>query len=131
MQSRTAGSCKNLTDVSLQGKEGLVHSEIEMQLKPGSRWKSAACNAEFVVVRPASGDEQVTCGGHVLVPSDAPKPEGLTADPAHVGAILTGKRYFDEQSGLELLAVKPGTSALAIGGRPMGLREAKALPTSD
>jgi hypothetical protein len=102
-----------------------------MHLKPGSRWKSAACNAEFVVVRPAAGDEQVSCGGHALVPSDATKPEGLATDPAHTGVILTGKRYFDDQSGLELLATKPGTGTLAIGGRPMGLREAKALPTSD
>jgi len=102
-----------------------------MQLKPGSRWKSGACNAEFVVVRPASREEQVLCGGHPLLPSDAAKPEGVVPDPAHAGVIQTGKRYFDEESGLELLAVKPGTSALAIGGRPMGLREAKALPASD
>ena len=102
-----------------------------MQLKPGSRWKSAACSAEFVVVRPASREEVVSCGGHPLVPADGAKPEGLAADPAHAGVIQTGKRYFDEESGLELLAVKPGTSSLAIGGRPMGLREAKALPASD
>jgi len=109
----------------------VFHSENKMQLKPGSRWKSAACSAEFVVVRPASRDEKVSCGGHPLVPADAAKPEGLVADPAHAGVVQTGKRYFDQESGLELLAVKPGTSSLAIGGRPMGLREAKALPASD
>jgi len=102
-----------------------------MQLKPGSRWKSAACSAEFVVVRPAGQEEEVLCGGHALLPSDAARPEGLVLDPEHTATIQTGKRYFDEESGLELLAVKPGQCALSVGGRRMVLREAKALPASD
>src|SRR5437870_4779176 len=33
-----------------------------MNLKPGSRWKSAVCATEVVVVRPPSGDVSLECG---------------------------------------------------------------------
>jgi hypothetical protein len=102
-----------------------------MELKPGSRWRSAVCNAEAVVVRPAKGDVSLECGGHPMTPLTAPKPEGLTLSADHSGGVSVGKRYFDEETGLEVLASKPGTGSLAVSGRPLQLREAKALPSSD
>lgn len=102
-----------------------------MDLKPGSRWKSAVCTAEFVVVRPAAGDTVPTCGGHPIVASADKVPEGLEIDPALSGAVLVGKRYHDPQSGLEVLVTKVGVGLLAIDGRPLVLKEAQPLPSSD
>ena len=34
--------------------------------RPGSRWKSAVCAGEFVVVRPPSGEGELGCGGAAL-----------------------------------------------------------------
>lgn len=44
---------------------------------------------------------------------------------------MMGKRYFDQDSGLELLASKPGLETLMIDGRKMVPKDAKALPSSD
>ncbi len=102
-----------------------------MELKPGSRWKSAVCTAEAVVVRPPKTPGDLQCGGHPMVPLAAEKPAGLTAAADMSGGVAVGKRYFDEESGMEVLASKPGTGSLALDGRPLQLREAKALPSSD
>jgi hypothetical protein len=102
-----------------------------MELKPGSRWRSAVCTAEAVVVRPAKGAAVLECGGHPMTALTAPKPEGLALSPDHSGGVAVGKRYFDEETGLEVLASKPGAGSLAVNGRALQLREAKALPSSD
>lgn len=102
-----------------------------MELKPGSRWKSAVCGAEFVVVRPAKQAEELMCGGHAVVAAGSAAPAGLTIDTALSDGIHMGKRYFDAQSGLELLASKAGLGSLTIDGRKMQLKDAKALPSSD
>ena len=102
-----------------------------MDLKPGSRWKSAVCDAQMVVVRPPSIVGQLQCGGVAVLPqADASTPSGLI-DPAHAGGVLIGKRYTDEASGIEVLAAKPGKGSLAFDGRPLTLKEAKPLPASD
>ncbi|WP_223262759.1 hypothetical protein [Sphingobium sp. SCG-1] len=51
--------------------------------------------------------------------------------PAHSGGTMTGKRYFDEESALEVLVTKAGQGSLSADGRPMPVKEAKALPSSD
>ena len=102
-----------------------------MELNPGSRWKSAVCTAEFVVVRPAAGGGDLICGGHPLLPYDAQASEGLEIDSAQCGMVLVGKRYHDLDSGLEMLATKAGRGLLVINGRVLALKEAKPLPASD
>ena len=42
-----------------------------------------------------------------------------------------GKRYADDKSGIELLCTKGGAGALFLNGEPLGLKEAKPLPSSD
>ena len=102
-----------------------------MELKPGSRWKSAVCNAQMVVVRPPSAAGELQCGGAPVLPqADATAPSG-TIDPAHAEGVLIGKRYTDEVSGIEVLGAKPGKGSLAFDGRPLTLKEAKPLPASD
>ena len=100
-----------------------------MQLKPGSVWYSATSEAQVVVVRPAAGGVELTCGGRPML--DAPPAtveEPLTADP---GQLLIGKRYVDGTSGLELLCSKGGTGTLACDGRPLEMAQPKPLPSSD
>jgi len=42
-----------------------------------------------------------------------------------------GKRFADEDSGLEVLCSKAGIGSLAIDGRPILAKDAKKLPASD
>jgi hypothetical protein len=102
-----------------------------MDVKPGSRWKSAVCTAEVVIVRPPSGPINLECGGHPMVPMADERPEGLTLSPDHATGVLIGKRYTDADTNLEALGSKKGDGSLSIDGRPLTLKEAKALPSSD
>lgn len=98
-----------------------------MELKPGSRWKSAVSAVEVVVVRPPSTAGVLACGGAAMVPHGTPVGEGET--PA--GETQPGKRYHDADSGLEALCSKGGAGELAFDGRAMMLKDAKKLPASD
>ena len=102
-----------------------------MDLKPGSRWKSAVCDTEVVVVRPPKVEADLRCGGYPMVANAEPKPEGLTISPDFAEGSAMGKRFADEETGLELLCVKAGQGTVSIGGRPIGTKEAKKLPASD
>ncbi len=102
-----------------------------MELKPGSRWKSAVCSAEMVVVRPPKSAGELQCGGHPVVAIADSVPEGLALSADHSGGVLIGKRYTDEESGIEVLGSKAGQGSLAMDGRVMALKEAKPLPASD
>jgi hypothetical protein len=101
-----------------------------MDLKPGSRWKSAVCAAEFVVVRPPSAPGELECGGHPVVAHGAAQPEGLSPMERSAGS-QAGKRYGDPETGLEVLCAKAGAGSLSLSGRPLALRDAKKLPSSD
>jgi hypothetical protein len=98
-----------------------------MELKPGSRWRSAVSAVEIVVVRPPKGAGVLACGG---VPMVAP---GAAAEGGEAGSgqALMGKRYQDEASGLEALCAKGGAGELSFDGRPLTIRDAKKLPSSD
>lgn len=102
-----------------------------MDLKPGSRWKSAVCDAEFVVVRPPKTPVGLECGGAPVIPHAEPRPEGVTLSPDFAAGSQAGKRYADEETGLEALCSKAGAGSLSIDGREIGAKEAKKLPASD
>jgi hypothetical protein len=102
-----------------------------MELKPGSRWKSAVCDTEVVVVRATAGDVALECGGHPMIAHADAKPAGLAVAEDHAGGTQPGKRFADEDTGLEVLCTKGGAGSLSIGGRPIGQKEAKKLPASD
>ena len=102
-----------------------------MQLKPGSRWKSAVCTAEVVVVRPPKAEVSLESGGSPMVGFEAARPEGFTPDPRQAVGVAIGKRYIDADSGLEVLVNKAGAGPLSASGRPLQLKDAKALPASD
>jgi hypothetical protein len=97
-----------------------------MELKPGSRWKSAVSAVEVVVVRPPSTAGELACGGVAMALHGT-----AGADTAPPGETQAGKRYHDGPSGLEALCSKGGAGELAFDGRPMTLKDAKKLPASD
>jgi hypothetical protein len=102
-----------------------------MDLKPGSRWKSAVCDTEVVVVRPPKSPISLECGGHPMIPHAAAKPHGLAVAAAHAAGSQMGKRFADDASGLEVLCSKGGAGSLSIDGQPIETKDAKKLPASD
>jgi hypothetical protein len=102
-----------------------------MDLKPGSRWKSAVCDAQLVVVRPPKSAGELQCGGAAVVPIDDPAAPSGAIDAGFADGVAIGKRYVDEESGLEVLGAKPGKGSLAFNGTAMTIKGAKPLPASD
>ena len=98
-----------------------------VQTKPGLKLRGTACSTEVVVVRPAADPVELTCCGAPLTTEESTIAPGAP-DP---NGVLLGKRYADEQTGLELLCTKPGPGELSIDGRPLLLKGAKPLPSSD
>ena len=58
-------------------------------------------------------------------------PPGAALNPAHADGTLLGKRYGDEDLGLEILCTKAGEGSLSIGNVPLPVKGAKPLPSSD
>lgn len=102
-----------------------------MELKPGSRWRSDVCDAEVIIVRPPSAEASLKCGGVEMKPATDPRGERQPKTGASGEGPLIGKRYFDGESGLELLCNKAGDGVLSFADRPLDLKEAKQLPSSD
>lgn len=101
-----------------------------MELKAGTQLKSAVSTTEVVVVKPPGGEVALTCGGLPMVGKDE-APEMAGVQPGHEGAALLGKRYVDGPSDIEVLCTKAGDGQLAVDGRPLELKTAKPLPSSD
>jgi hypothetical protein len=102
-----------------------------MNFKPGSRWRSAVCSTEVVIVRTPRTVVGLSCGGYSMVPFGT---EGFTPpDLSSFDSVGThlGKRYEDLTTGLEVLCSKGGAGSLSVDGRAMALKETKALPASD
>ena len=102
-----------------------------IELKPGSRWRSAVCESEVVVVRAPASPVTLCIGGSPVLASGAAPPAGLRLDEALAGGTTLGKRYADNVSGLEVLCVRPGAGAITVDGRPAALIAPKQLPASD
>jgi hypothetical protein len=101
-----------------------------VELKAGARLKSQVCETQVIVVRAPQGDVELSCGGAPMVALDADVPMG-EPDPAWAQGTQLGKRYADEDIGLEVLCTKAGKGSLALNGAPLGLKQAKPLPASD
>ena len=104
---------------------------MTVELKPGSKVRSAVCSTEVVVVKAPSALVELECGGAPMVPATAEAPSAAAVDPARAEGTLLGKRYADEASGLELLCTKGGEGSLSVGGAILPLKDAKPLPSSD
>jgi hypothetical protein len=101
-----------------------------MQLKAGLRLRSAVCTTELIVVKAPTADVDLRVGGHPVLPAGTPQ-TGETVDPTHAGGSAIGKRFADDEAGLEVLITKAGEGSLSIGDAPLLPKEAKQLPSSD
>ncbi|MEX1217194.1 MAG: hypothetical protein WEA11_01585 [Acidimicrobiales bacterium] len=101
-----------------------------MDIKAGSRLACPECSVELVVVRPPSAAVVLSCGGVAVVEASADRPGGGHGGGSGEGT-LVGKRYADEESGIEVLCAKPGPGTLAADGREVPIKGAKPLPSSD
>jgi hypothetical protein len=102
-------------------------------LKAGTRLRSQVSEVEVVVVRPPAITLVLRCGGQPMVGMDLPSapPPGSGPVAADAESTLLGKRYVDEETGLELLCTKPGAGSLDVDGRGLTMKGAKPLPSSD
>ena len=103
-----------------------------MNLKPGTKLKSAVCSTEVIVVKAPPGPVDLRCGGAPMAPPGAADagPTG-SVSAAHAAGTHLGKRYADDQAGLEVLCTKRGEGSLSVGDEPLLIKDAKPLPSSD
>jgi hypothetical protein len=101
-----------------------------MRPRVGQMLASTVDTTAVIVVRCPDGDLEITCGGAAMAEGNVPGPTG-TPDPDLMGGALLGKRYADEDLGVELLCTKPGPGTLAVNGVPLPVKSAKPLPASD
>jgi hypothetical protein len=99
-------------------------------MKAGTRLRSEVCTATAVVVKAPASSVTVECGGTPMV-EGAGEPGSGELKPGYDTGALLGKRYVDEQSGLELLCTKGGGGSLSADGRLLELKATKPLPASD
>jgi hypothetical protein len=102
-----------------------------MQVKAGTRLKSAVCETQVIVVRVPSEEVDLGCGGAPLLEMESDQPiAGPPAAELSAGTLI-GKRYAEAELGLELLCTKGGAGSLTCNGAILGLKDAKPLPASD
>ncbi|MFD4369469.1 hypothetical protein [Rhodococcus sp. NPDC058521] len=102
-----------------------------MHLKSGQSLASSVDTTTVVVVRAPAEEVTLTCGGAEMVSGKVATGDGSTIDASHLGDSLLGKRYVDEEIGLEILCTKPGVGRLDANGKPLPIKSAKPLPSSD
>ena len=103
---------------------------MAIQLKAGTRLRSAADTCEVVVVRAPADPVDLGCGGHAFEAIDASvEPKGVEA--GFDGGTQLGKRYVDDELGLEVLCTKAGTGSVSVGDAVLEVKGAKPLPASD
>ena len=102
-----------------------------MKLRAGLRLQSATCLTQVIVVRaPKDADVDLRCGGQPLLEIGSTDPKVPIAE-GFATATLLGKRYADDELGLELLCTVAGEGGLSLGDTPLEVKGAKPLPSSD
>ena len=96
-------------------------------MKVGTKLRSATGTTEVVITRAPAGEIVLECAGQPLAEDGS----GSEASSGADSDILLGKRYVDEESGVELLCSKPGPGPLTADGRELQIKGAKPLPASD
>ena len=102
-----------------------------MELRAGLRLESTTCDAEVVVVKAPkeATDVDLRCGGAAMQELGG---GGDRVPPTIEGeGTLLGKRYADDEIGIEVLCTQGGEGTLTIGDAPLLQKGAKPLPSSD
>ncbi|MEZ5143424.1 MAG: hypothetical protein R2726_13030 [Acidimicrobiales bacterium] len=102
-----------------------------MQLRPGLKLNSAVSDAQVVVVKAPAGEVELACGGWPMLAEGEAADAAATIDGSLGEGPLLGKRYADEDLGLEVLCSRAGDGALTVDGRVLPVKGAKPLPSSD
>jgi hypothetical protein len=102
-----------------------------VKLRAGQKLHSAVCEAQVIVVRAPDAEVELGCGGAPLLEDGQDADATATLDPSLGDGPLLGKRYADDELGLELLCNRAGQGALTVDGRPLLVKGAKPLPSSD
>jgi hypothetical protein len=102
-----------------------------MKLTPGSRWKSAVCDAEVVVIKAPKELGTLACGGLPMLAAGVERPTTSGPLEGHNGGSLLGKRYGDAQQGIEVLCTRGGQGSLTFAERPLAVIPTRRLPASD
>jgi len=103
---------------------------VAIQLKAGMRLKSQTDACEVVVVKAPADPVDLRCGGHPLVAAGE-EAGGQSVESGFDGGTQLGKRYADDELGLELLCSKAGEGSLSVGDTVLDIKGAKPLPASD
>jgi hypothetical protein len=103
---------------------------VGIELKAGLRLRSAVDACEVVVVKAPGEPVDLRCGGHPFVALDA-EPASASMEAGFDGGTQLGKRYADDDLGLELLCTKAGQGSISVGDTVLEVKGAKALPASD
>ena len=103
---------------------------MALQLKAGARLRSAVDACEVVVVKAPADPVDLRCGGHPFLPADA-APASESVVEGFGGGTQLGKRYSDDELGVELLCTKAGEGAISVGETILAVKGAKPLPASD
>lgn len=103
-----------------------------MKIRVGQTLASTVDGTAVVVIRTPADELALTCGGSDMADAKAAAavPRGVP-DPGQMDGTLIGKRYADDDLGLELLVTKAGEGTLAVDGRPLPVKGARPLPASD
>ena len=104
---------------------------MAVALKAGARFKSSVCDTQVMVVKAPAGERDLRCGGAPMLPAAATTSVTVGLDPEFGGGTLIGKRYVNADESIELLCTKGGEGALVLDGAPLGIKQAKQLPSSD
>lgn len=102
-----------------------------MKLRTGQKLHGAVCGAQVVVVRAPEAGVDLRCGGVPMLDDDQTPDGTANLDRSLGDGPLLGKRYADEDAGLELLCTRAGEGALTVDGRALPVKGAKPLPSSD
>jgi len=102
-----------------------------MMLRAGLKLHSAVCDAQVVVVKAPADAVEVGCGGASMLEDGQAGDAAASLDASLGDGPQLGKRYADDDLGLELLCTRAGSGALTVDGRPLLLKGAKPLPSSD
>ncbi len=101
-----------------------------LELRAGQKLRSAVSDAQLIVVRAPASAVDLRCGG-VPVLAEGDEPSGEPADADLGEGPLIGKRYADDDLGLEVLCTQSGPGQVTVDGKPLPLKGAKPLPSSD
>jgi hypothetical protein len=97
-------------------------------LKVGARLRAQNSSCEVIVIRGSDDSGALLCAGVEMVAAGpAQGIDQLTDGPV----IALGKRYTDDDTGVEVLCTKAGIGPLALGGHELTVKAPKPLPASD